>query len=76
MEKKVKLTVVTVLALPMLAAISAQAVVASEHRHIRTNERSAVFAEWRNSNAYAAPVVQSYRPNYDEGAMTSGPAGH
>lgn len=75
MEKKMKLTVITVLALPVFTAISAQAV-ASEHHHMRTSDRSAVFAQWRNSNAYAEPVVQPYRPNYDEGAMTSGIAGH
>ena len=45
-----------------------------------TLKRSAVATEQlRNSNAYAAPrdiAVPSYRSSLDEGAMTSGMAGH
>jgi len=66
----------TVLALSVLAAMSAQAAAGSKHNHPRKNERASAFEQLRNSNAYAAPALQSSRPNYDEGAMTSGIAGH
>ena len=72
-------TFLTVLFIPLFAALTAQAAAAAEHHHTRTKDR-AVFSEHvRNSNAYAAPddyVVQSSSQNYDEGAMTSGIAGH
>ena len=70
---------ITVLFIPLVAALAAQAAAASEHHHTRVNDRAVLSEDVRNSNAYAAPgdfAVQSSRPDYDEGAMTSGLAGH
>jgi hypothetical protein len=75
MRKKI----LTVLFIPLIAALTAQATAASEHRHTRTKDSAAASEQLRNSNAYAAPddiAVQPHRPDYDEGAMTSGIAGH
>ena len=69
----------TVVFIPLVAAIAAQAAVASEHHHVRANDRAALSEQVRNSNAYAAPDDFAGRPgphDYDEGAMTSGIAGH
>jgi hypothetical protein len=69
----------TVIFMPLAAALAAHAAAASEHHQTRANDRTALSAQVRNSNAYAAPgdfAVQSTRPDYDEGAMTSGLAGH
>ena len=74
-----QLKIITVLAVPLFAAIATQAATASEHRHTRTKERAAVCEQWRNSNAYAAPgdiAGQSYSSNLANGAMASGIAGH
>ena len=76
METKMRLTVVTVLAVSMTAAIAAEASAASRHHHTRVQERAAPYDKLRDSNAYAAPAVRSYSPDYSEGAMTSGIAGH
>jgi hypothetical protein len=76
MEMKMQLKIITVLAVAVLAAIAAQAATASEHHHTRAEGRAVASEKFRNSNAYAAPAVQSYRRDYDEGAMTSGIAGH
>lgn len=68
-----------VLVVPVIAALSAQAAAASEHRHTRTIGRPMATEQIRNSNAYAAPgniAVQTEFQNLDEGAMTSGLAGH
>ncbi|MDB4871042.1 MAG: hypothetical protein JWL97_2046 [Gemmatimonadales bacterium] len=69
----------TVLAVPLIAALTAQAA-AAEHHHMRTKDRAVAIERFRNSNAYAAPrgniAVRSYLPSEDEAAMTSGPAGH
>jgi hypothetical protein len=67
----------TMAVVPLVAALTAQAATASEHRNTRTKNRAATIEQLRNSNAYATPgAVQSVRPDYDEGAMTSGMAGH
>lgn len=69
----------TVLAVPLIAALTAQAAAASEHHHTRTKGRAAAYEQSLNSNAYAARgdiAVPSYWQNYAEGAMTSGIAGH
>jgi hypothetical protein len=53
--------------------------VASEHYHTRTKGRAVAIKQFRNSNAYAAPSNIAVQPGWsslDEGAMTSGIAGH
>jgi len=71
-------TILTVLFIPLIAAVTAQATAASERHYTRAKDRTVASEQLRNSNAYAAPdiAVQSNRPDYDEGAMTSGIAGH
>ena len=67
--------ILTVLVVPLIAALTAQAAAASEHHHTPTKGRAVASEQWRNSNAYAAAgdiAVQSEA----EGAMTSGLAGH
>lgn len=69
----------TLLAVPLLAALTAQAAVASEHHRMRTKGRTVAIEQFRNSNAYAVHGDTAARPNLsalDESAMTSGPAGH
>jgi hypothetical protein len=72
--------ILTVLVVPLIAALTAQAAAASEHHHTRTKGRVVASQQWRNSNAYyAAPdyiAVPSRLSAEDEGAMTSGLAGH
>lgn len=74
MRKKI----LTVLVVPLIAALTAQSAAASEHHYTRTKSRAAT-EQFRNSNAYAAPADIAMQPNwstYSEGAMTSGLAGH
>ena len=69
----------TVLFIPLVAALTAQAAAASEHHRLRAGNHAVISEQLRNSNAYAAPAdtaVQSGLPDYAEGAMTSGVAGH
>jgi hypothetical protein len=79
MEITVRKKILTVLVVPLIAALTAQAA-AAEHRHMRTKDRAVAIERFRNSNAYAAPrgniAVRSYLRDEDEAAMTSGPAGH
>ena len=72
MQKKL----LTVMFIPPVAAFATQAAAGSEHRHVRANDRAALSEQVRNSNAYAAPSDFAGRRDYDEGAMTSGIAGH
>jgi hypothetical protein len=75
MQKKL----LTVLFIPLAAALAAQAAAASEHHHVRANDRAVLSEQVRNSNAYAASgdfTGQPGRRDYDEGAMASGIAGH
>jgi hypothetical protein len=71
--------ILTVLVVPLIAALTAQAAAASEHHHART-KGDVASQQWRNSNAYyAAPGyigVPSRFSAEDEGAMSSGMAGH
>jgi len=70
---------ITMLAVPLIAALTAQAAAATEHRHARMKGRVAISKQFRDSNAYAAPAelaVPFNWPDYSEGAMTSGLAGH
>jgi hypothetical protein len=79
LEMNMQKKFITVLFIPLVAALAAQAAAASEHHHTRANHRAVLSEQMRNSNAYAAPgdfAVQSSRPDYDEGAMTSGLVGH
>ena len=69
----------TIIVVPLIAALTAQAATASERHHARTKDRAVVSEQIRNSNAYAAPddfAARSYLRSEDEGAMTSGLAGH
>jgi hypothetical protein len=79
MEMIMRKKVLTMLVVPLIAALTAQAA-ASEHHHMGAKEdRAAAHEQLRNSNAYAAPgefVVPSYLSNEDNGAMASGIAGH
>lgn len=78
LEMNLQKTFITVF-IPLVAALAAQTAAASEHHHTRANDRAALSEQVRNSNAYAAPddfAAPSNRPDYDEGAMTSGLAGH
>jgi hypothetical protein len=71
--------ILTMLIVPLIAALTAQRAVASEHHHTRTNDRTVAIKQIRNSNAYAAPSYIAVQPGWsslDEGAMTSGIAGH
>ena len=81
MEMKMRPKITTLLAISLLAAIAAPAAAASGHHHARAKSRAVAIEHFRNSNAYVAPTVQfpAVQPDmsdYDEGAMTSGPAGH
>ena len=79
LEMNMPKKLIAVLFIPLVAALAAQAADASEHHHTRGNDRTVLSEQVRNSNAYAAPgdfAAESNRPDYDEGAMTSGPAGH
>jgi hypothetical protein len=79
MEMTMRNKTLTVLASALAAALVAQAAAASEHHHKRTKGRAAAIEQLRNSNAYDAPSDATVRPDWsseDEGAMTSGIAGH
>jgi hypothetical protein len=77
-EMTMRKKVLTVLVAPLICALTAQAAAASEHHHTPTKGRAVASEQFRNSNAYAAPGIaeQLYLQNEDEGAMTSGLAGH
>ena len=69
----------TLLVVPLIAILTAQAAAASERHHARTKDRAVLSEQIRNSNAYAAPgdfPARSYLRSEDNGAMASGPAGH
>jgi hypothetical protein len=80
MEMTMRRKIITMLVVPLVATSTAQATAASPHHHTRTKPHVAASERLRNSNAYfAAPgnfAVQSDLPDYAEGAMTSGIAGH
>ena len=57
MRKKI----LTMLVVPLIAALTAQAAAASEHHHTRTKGRAVASEQWLNSNAYGGPVV---RPDF------------
>jgi hypothetical protein len=77
MEMTMQKIFLTVLFIPLAAALTAQAASASEH-YTRTKHRTVLSEQVRNSNAYAAPgdiALPARAADYDEGAMTSGLAG-
>jgi hypothetical protein len=79
MEMTMRNKILTVIFVPVIAALTAQAATASERHHARTKDRAVVSEQIRNSNAYAAPgdfAVRSYLRSEDNGAMASGIAGH
>jgi hypothetical protein len=79
MEMAMRKKILTMLVVPLIAALTAQAAAASEDHHTRAKDRVAAWKTLRNSNAYAAPgdiAVPSYLSNEAESAMTSGLAGH
>ena len=78
-ETTMRKTIFTVLTASLMATLTAQAAVASDHHRARAKSRTVAIEQLRDSNAYAAPrdiVVPSYRSSLDEGAMASGMAGH
>ena len=76
MRKKI----LTMLVVPLIAALTAQAAAAAEHHHTRAKDRAAAWAQMRNSNAYAAPgypgsdfkAAQSYLTNLGNGYSAGG----
>jgi hypothetical protein len=79
MEMTMQKKLLTVLFIPLVAAITAQAAAASEHHHTRAKNRALISEQLRNSNAYAVPAgmaAQTDLPDYANGAMASGIAGH
>jgi len=78
MEMTMRKKVLTLLVVPLIAVLTAQAAAASEHHDARAKDRAAAWKQLQNSNAYAAPdytAEQSYWTNYANGEMASGPAG-
>ena len=68
----------TMLVVPLIAALTAQAA-AAEHHPTRAKDRAAAWEQLRNSNAYAASGdigVPSDLSSDANGAMASGIAGH
>jgi hypothetical protein len=85
MEMTMRKMILTLLVVPLLAVLSAQAAVASERHRTRTKNHTVAIERFRNTNAFAAPgniaapgnsAAQSYLSSEDEGEMTSGIAGH
>jgi hypothetical protein len=77
-EITMRKTILTVVGASVIAALTAQAAAASEHRHTRTNGHTVATQQFRNSNAYAAPSNFAVQPGWSgyDGAMGSGTAGH
>jgi hypothetical protein len=82
-EITMRKTILTVVSASIIAAFTAQSAAAgSAHHRARTNGRVVATEQFRNSNAYVAPIViqpgsgpYSSWSGYD-GAMGSGIAGH
>jgi hypothetical protein len=78
MEMTMRKQILTILVVPLIAALTAQAAAATEYHHTRTKGRAVASEQFRNSNAYAAPdniAVPSYWSNEVNGAM-AGTVGH
>ena len=71
-------TALSILAASLIVGSTVQIATAAE-RHAHKSDRARISAsqQFRNANAFLPPpaVVQSL-PDYSEGYMTSGPAGH
>jgi hypothetical protein len=79
MEMTMRNKLLTVILVQLVAALTAQAAAASEHHHTRAKGGPVISERLRSSNAYAAPTdmsAPSGMPDYAEGAMSSGIAGH
>ena len=79
---KMQKTILTIAGSALIALSTVQLAAASEHQG-RTHHRSTASAQFRHSNAYAAPAyvaVQPEWPGYGYGGYYSGgysaPAGH
>ena len=81
MEMTMQMKLIAVLVVPLIAALTAQAVAASEYHHTRTKGRAAAIERFRNRNAYAAPgypagsdfkAEQSYWTNLGNGYSAGG----
>ena len=71
-------TILTMLVVLRVAALAAQTATASEHHHTRTKDHAVAIKQFRNSNAYAAPVDIVVQPNWSgyDGGLGAGIAGH
>jgi hypothetical protein len=74
-------TILSVLGASVIAALTMQTAVASEHHHARKTDRATASEQFRNSNAYAAPADIAIQPNWSgwsgySGGGMSAPAGH
>jgi hypothetical protein len=70
-------TILTVLGASLIAALTVQGAIAAEHHHTQKAVRAPASAQFRNSNAYAAPAYAAVQPDWSRynGGM-SAPAGH
>jgi hypothetical protein len=70
-------TILSVLGASAIAALTAQAAVASEHHHARKMDRATASEQFRNGNAYAAPAYVAVEPDWSRysGGGMSAPAG-
>jgi outer membrane biogenesis lipoprotein LolB len=72
-------TPLSVLAVSVVALLTAQTAVAAERTHVRKTDRATATEQFRNSNAFAAPAniaIQEDWSRYSSGGGMSAPAGH
>jgi hypothetical protein len=79
-RKKVKMqkTILTIAGAALIALSTVQLAAASEHQN-RTHHRATANAQFRHSNAYAAPASVAVQPawsGYNYSGGNSAPAGH
>jgi hypothetical protein len=79
-RKKMKMqkTILTIAGSALIALSTVQLAAASEHQ-TRTHHRSTASAQFRHSNAYAAPAYVAVQPagsGYNYSGGYSAPAGH
>jgi hypothetical protein len=68
--------ILSVLGASVIAALTAQAAVASERHHTRKIDRAPASEQLRNSNAYAAPAYVAVQPEWSRySGGWSAPAG-
>jgi hypothetical protein len=73
-EKKMQKTILTIAGSVLIALSTVQFAAASEH-HDRVHHRAHTSAQFRDTNAYAAPAQEWSGYGYTGGGM-SAPAGH